>query len=161
MIRSVTAVRRRRCNRSQARRSPQPAPASECPSWRCSSLPSRWWVQHSLGDPASARGRTRNTFPQGQAGLLTVLKCHHRHRFSRRELWRRYRNLIKSEAPGAIDWWSPGNLRRRPGQAKRRSGTHNHREEFGDDSWLPISPHNISLGLLIPAPRAQLRTRRG
>ena len=39
----------------------------------------------------------------------------------------------------------------RPGQAKRRSGTHNHREIFGEDSSLPISLHNASLGLWIPA----------
>jgi len=42
-------------------------------------------------------------------------------------------------------------LRCRPGQAKRRSGIHNHGETFGEDSESPDLGGSYSLWLWIPA----------
>jgi len=36
-------------------------------------------------------------------------------------------------------------------EAERRSGIHNHREWFGEDSELSVSRRNFSLGLWVPA----------
>jgi hypothetical protein len=43
------------------------------------------------------------------------------------------------------------NLRRRPGQAKRRYGTHTPQRSFCEDAELPTSRNNGSLGLWVPA----------
>ena len=41
--------------------------------------------------------------------------------------------------------------KRRPilGVVPAKAGTHNHRIEFGEDWWLPVSRHNHSLGLMV------------
>ena len=51
---------------------------------------------------------------EGRLSRLPGMRCHRAHRFSRREQWRRYRNLIKAAAPVV-----PAN-----------AGTHSHRRTF-------------------------------